>query len=50
MKIHWAPLIVVVASDADVVQVISCFIGQLENGLSDFNKITAIGFVIADLE
>ena len=28
---------------------ISRFIGQFENRLSEFNEITAIGFVIADL-
>ena len=32
-----------------MLKVTSPFIAYLENRLSDFNEITAIGFVIADL-
>ena len=35
--------------DAVDIKVISRFMGWLENRLSDFDEITAIGFVIADL-
>ena len=36
-------------TDMTHVKVISRFMGYLKNRLSEFNEITAVGFVIADL-
>ena len=47
--ISTCPLIATVQMSSKVLKVISRFMGYLENRLSEFNEITAVGFVIADL-
>ena len=47
--ISTCPLIATVQMSSKVLEVISRFMGYLENRLSEFNEITAVGFVIADL-